>query len=157
MVLSGNTIRELCINADRPIIYPFHERTVFNGKSFGVSYAGYDVRIDFPDYDVEWLGAGEFMLASTKEFFNMPSDVLGVVHDKSTWARQGLAIQNTVIEPGWRGYLTIELSNHGINDLKIVDGDPIAQIIFHRLDEPVDGYDGKYQNQERGGQVARFE
>ena len=34
---------------------------------------------------------------------------MGIVHDKSTWARRGLVVQNTVIEPGWHGYLTIEV------------------------------------------------
>jgi dCTP deaminase len=39
---------------------------------------------------------------------------MGIVHDKSTWARRGLVVQNTVIEPGWHGYqTTIELTNHG--------------------------------------------
>lgn len=96
------------------------------------------------------------MLLSTMERFTMPNDVVGIVHDKSTWARRGLAVQNTVIEPGWSGYLTLEVTNHGHDVIQCWGGVGIAQIIFHRLDEPTDmPYDGKYQNQERGPQRAR--
>ena len=73
---------------------------------------------------------------------------MGRVHDKSTWARQGLSVQNTVIEPGWRGYLTIEIALH-LDDILIVsEGTAIAQIIFEFLNEETDQpYEGKYQNQ----------
>ena len=42
---------------------------------------------------------------SSIEFFNMPKYLVGIVHDKSSLARQGLSVFNTVIEPGWKGYL----------------------------------------------------
>ena len=80
----------------------------------------------------------------------MPPDVLGIVHDKSTWARLGLACQNTVIEPGWHGWLTLELTNHGTEALTIERGMPIAQVIFHFVDDDTVGYEGKYQDQRRG-------
>lgn len=122
--------------------------------SYGLSAAGYDVRVDRTNI----LYPGEFLLAATLERFKMPGNLLGIVHDKSTWARLGLAVQNTVIEPGWEGYLTIELTNHSPAPLTVSQGDPIAQIVFHYLDEPTDNpYSGKYQNQERGPQAARFE
>lgn len=147
-VLSGQTIARL------KIITPLSFRTKFNGMTYGVGPAGYDVRIA-EDHE---LWKGEFQLGSIMEHINMPNDVLGVVHDKSTWARQGLAVQNTVIEPGWRGALTLELTNHGTKKLRIPTGTPIAQIIFHRLDEPTSfAYDGKYQDQKAGPQPARFE
>jgi dCTP deaminase len=85
----------------------------------------------------------------------MPPDVIGFVHDKSSWARKGLAVQNTVIEPGWRGYLTLELTNHGRDALEITEGDPIAQIVFHYLDALTEQpYVGKYQDQGYGPQRA---
>jgi len=81
-----------------------------------------------------------------------------VVHDKSSWIRKGLTLGNTVLEPGWRGYLTLELIYHGEGELIICEGDPIAQIAFEFLDAPTEQpYDGKYQNQERGPQPAREE
>ncbi|WP_113152759.1 dCTP deaminase [Nitratireductor sp. OM-1] len=148
MILTGNTIRQLCI------FTPFSERTRHKGLTYGVGPAGYDVRID---QEVRLMPGG-FSLASTVEHFNMPQNVLGIVHDKSTWARVGLAAQNTVIEPGWRGYLTLELTNHGDEAILIEEGMAIAQIIIHQLDDHASvAYDGKYQDQQRGPQPAIFE
>lgn len=154
MILSAQTIRAYC--AQGQLVKPFHERTVVGGKTFGLSAAGYDVRVEFkgpPKGRV--LSPGAFILASTVEHFYMPTNILGVVHDKSSWARRGLTVQNTVIEPGWRGYLTLELTNHDTAPLTIDQGDPIAQIVFHFLDHPtMQPYAGKYQDQQRGPQEA---
>ena len=148
MILSGQSIRE------RGIFTPFSERTKAHGMTFGVGPAGYDVRIA----ETVKIPAGGFVLASTMERFVMPNDLLGIVHDKSTWARMGLALQNTVAEPGWAGHLTLELSNHGKFAIKLLAGMPIAQIIFHLTDQPVENsYDGKYHNQKAGPQPAIFE
>lgn len=120
--------------------------------TYGQGPAGYDVRVEFDkDGKVEKkiLWPGDFILASTIERFTMPDDVIGVVHDKSSWIRRGISVHNTVIEPGWSGYLTLEIANHSNEHVEIVHGMPIAQIILHELDNP-GHYDGKYQNQERG-------
>lgn len=173
MILSAQSIRE------RGIITPFNERTAHNGMSYGLGVAGYDVRVEFGVGRIlrfcnepvqrsfffskhsAVIGYEEphtFALAATIEHFEMPDDVLGHVADKSTWARRGLAVQNTIIEPGWRGHLTLELTFHGTGELIIQEGDPIAQIIFHQLDRPTEKpYCGKYQDQERGPQEARSE
>lgn len=148
MILSGQSIR------DRNIFEPFSERQKFNGMSFGVGPAGYDVRLD---QEVR-IPPGGFSLASTLERFTMPEDLLGIVHDKSTLARLGIALQNTVIEPGWQGWLTLELTNHSDKEMVLPEGSPIAQIIFHVLDQPASvAYDGKYQHQKRGPQAAILE
>jgi dCTP deaminase len=161
MILSAQTIRMLC-NAGQ-LITPFSERTLVNGKTHGLSACGYDVRVEFAVgrvhrfHDSKWCetAGNRFLLAATKERFIMPSNVMGVVHDKSSWARKGLTVQNTVIEPGWEGYLTLELIYHGVGELLVCDGDPIAQIVFHRLDQDTrQPYDGKYQDQPRGPQEA---
>lgn len=136
-VLSGLTLREI-----RPV-EPFIEPIRIHGMTAGVSHAGYDIRVS----QNVMLAPGAFALASTVEHFDMPKDVLGIVHDKSTWARKGLSVFNTVIEPGWRGFLTLELVLHSNKGLLIEEGSPIAQVVFHRLDQPVGGYDGKYQDQ----------
>lgn len=134
------------------MITPFCCRTEFCGTTFGLGPAGYDVRIA----EKIVLEYGDFALASTIEKFNMPNNVLGIVHDKSTWARRGVAVQNTVIEPGWNGYLTLELTMHRRIGLEIMAGCGIAQIIFHKLDHPtMIPYTGKYQNQKSGPQEAR--
>ena len=76
----------------------------------------------------------------------MPADLVGIVHDKSTWARRGLSVFNTVIEPGWQGFLTLELAYHRWGILRIPAGAGIAQVLFHRTTEGA-AYRGKYQNQ----------
>lgn len=126
------------------MITPFTEKGIFNGMSYGLSSAGYDIRIKqgirlLPD---------KFILASAIEEFHFPDDILGVVHDKSSLARRGLSVFNTVIEPGWSGFLTLELRNQGDDIINLPAGSPIAQIIFHRLEAPtVLPYRGKYQDQ----------
>ncbi|MEN5275832.1 deoxycytidine triphosphate deaminase [Brucella sp. TWI432] len=158
-VLSAQSIRA------RGIFTPFHERTVSSGMTFGLGPAGYDVRIA----ETVTLGFHEkapgmwrnnlSILASTMEHFNMPDDCLAYVKDKSTWARKFVLVQNTVIEPGWRGHLTLEITYEGEQgSLTITEGTPIAQIIFHKLDEPTEKpYSGKYQDQAAGPQPAILE
>jgi dCTP deaminase len=148
MILPAQMIRA------RGIFVPFNERTIVSGMSYGLSSAGYDVRVR----ETITLNPGVMVLASTLERFFMPEDVLGVVHDKSTWARRGIAVQNTVIEPGWRGYLTLEITNHSAVRMTIEAGWPIAQIVLHLLAAPTEQpYDGKYQDQKAGPQPARLE
>lgn len=137
MILSGRTIR------DYVGIEPFFERSKFMGMTFGLGPAGYDVRIR----ESVTLAPGEFQIASIVEHILMPRDVVGFVFDKSTHARRGLSLFNTVIEPGWRGYLTIELSNRGHGTIVLLPNTPIAQIQFHRTDTWCDEYNGKYQDQ----------
>lgn len=144
-ILSGQTIRR------RGILMPFHERTQSHGMTFGLGPAGYDVRVA----ESFTLAPGAARLASTVEHFTMPTDLLGRVADKSTWARRFIVLQNTIIEPGWRGYLTLEISNHGDASVSIEAGMPIAQIIFDMLDEPAERpYSGKYQDQPAGATPA---
>jgi dCTP deaminase len=144
MIIPAQTLRRI-----RPL-EPFYERTQHNGMTYGLGPAGYDVRI------AETVTVGRFVLASTIERFNLPNDVLAQVCDKSTWARRKVSLLNTVLEPGWRGYVTLEIVYFGDTPIEIRAGDPIAQIIFFRLEEPTAlPYAGRYQDQERGPQGAR--
>jgi dCTP deaminase len=139
------------------MIDPFVERGVIRGNSFGLGPASYDIRIA----ESVIIDPGEFVRASSVERFCIPHDVLMVVHDKSTWARRGLSVFNTIFDPGWGepgrcAYATLELVNHGKETLTILAGDPIAQVVCHLLTEPTSQpYAGKYQNQEAGPQPAR--
>lgn len=156
MVING---LELVVKA--PIQNMSATKNADHGTSWGLSEAGYDIRIKqtvsfrkflglFPQVKVGWAGKwkfGRFALASAEELFQMPDDMLGIVHDKSTWARRTLSVFNTVIEPGWKGYLTLELVFHGSEPVHIPAGSGIAQVIFHGLSNRA-SYNGKYQNQE---------
>jgi dCTP deaminase len=115
-----------------------------HGVSYGLTEAGYDIRIK---QEMLLSESNRFALASTIERFQMPKTLAAVVHDKSTWARRGLSVFNTVIEPGWFGWLTLELVYHGQGEIHIPAGVGIAQVLFHHLEEPADYGDGKYQNQ----------
>ncbi len=137
-----------------------------HGVSHGLAEAGYDIRIKqeilftpriLNDILCMRIGVrdgkafdhteGRFIIASAIEEFQMPDNLVGVVHDKSTWARHGLSVFNTVIEPGWKGFLTLELVYHGQEHLHIPSGSGIAQILFSEVKVPA-AYAGKYQNQE---------
>lgn len=140
-----------------------------HGVSWGLSEAGYDIRIKqdihfkpnpFFQMQMDCSVNGvitrgtKFTLASAIEEFDMPDCLVGIVHDKSTWARKGLSVFNTVIEPGFRGGLTLELVYHGNTELIIPAGSGIAQVLFHKITRPA-RYEGKYQGQSSDPEPAR--
>lgn len=135
-------------------------KVLHNGVSHGLSEVGYDIRIKqevtFFPMDPQGRGPyvqvdgldkwGRFTIASAMEEFDMPHDLGGIVHDKSTWARRGLSVFNTVVESGWKGHLTLELVYHGQEKLVIPAGSGIAQVVFHRTTCKA-AYSGRYQHQ----------
>ena len=139
MIVNGSQLWEA-----RPLNPMLSEKACAHGVSHGLSEAGYDLRIK---QAITLHPLKRFAIASTVERFEMPSDLVAIVHDKSTWARRGLSVLNTVIEPGWHGWLTLELVYHGRGIIRIPAGAGIAQALFHRITEPT-AYDGKYQGQE---------
>jgi len=138
MIVNGTALY-----AAQPITGMLSDKYRAHGVSYGLTEAGYDLRIA---QSVTLHPFRRFRLASASEPFAMPKDLVGIVHDKSTWARRGLSVFNTVIEPGWQGFLTLELVYHGLGILRIPEGAGIAQVLFHRITDQA-AYDGKYQNQ----------
>lgn len=165
MVVNGNSLYRSSQLLDVP-----DRKVSEHGVSYGLGEAGYDIRIkqDITFYHLFGLipmvkvvdgnqvsrHFGKFTLASAIEKFNMSPSCVAIVHDKSTWARRALSVFNTVIEPGWKGYLTLELVYHGRKKLHIPAGSGIAQVLFHMVQEPAN-YNGKYQNQENQPVAAR--
>lgn len=102
---------------------------------------------------------GEFILGSTSEFFNVPDDVGGEVKVKSTYARNGLIMAPTVLEPGWCGHLTLEIYNPLPHMAKIYIHEGISQICFDKTTSiPSVTYKsrgGKYLNQSRYPTVSK--
>lgn len=144
MALSDGTIRLL---AHRGMIKPYSEKRHFGGMSYGLSPNSYDFRLD---QDI-WLWPGRFVLASTIERVKMPTNVTAVVHDKSSWARCGVSVFNTVIDAGFEGNVTLEISLRSFRFMRIKRGTAICQFIFHSLDKTAEKpYDGKYQGQRQG-------
>src|SRR6266702_5516512 len=151
-MLSSQSIRKR-VRAGTLHIVPFETRGVCDGRSYGLSSASYDVRLA---QDV-WLWPFFGRLASIEEYIAMPSDLAAEVKDKSSNARRFVLVQNTFIDTGWRGYLTVELTRFLPWPVLLRRGTPIAQLVFHQLDEPTENpYHGKYQDQEYGAQKARF-
>jgi dCTP deaminase len=159
------------------LIDPFEEGQVRKGVvSYGVSSYGYDTRVsdefkiftnvnssivDPKDFDpasfvdvktdVCIVPPNSFALAHTVEYFRMPRNVLAICLGKSTYARCGIIVNVTPFEPGWEGYVTIEISNTTPLPAKIYANEGIAQVIFFEADEEcaVSYADrsGKYQKQ----------
>jgi dCTP deaminase len=146
-VLSAQTIRRLRLLS--PLREAFRDSL---GNSGGLGPCGYDITL----FDAVNLNPYGFALVGAAEHFTMPDNVVGRVCDKSSLARRAVAVQNTVIEPGWSGFLTLEVTNHGAGILVMPPGAAIAQVIFEFLDEPTElPYRGKYPNQQQGPQGPR--
>lgn len=151
MILSAQSIRKLCSRfnddgtARQPMIEPFYERTKAFGMTFGLDSAGYDIR-SAEDF-LLWPLFGRRRI-DAMERFNIPVHLKMHICDKSTWARKFVTVQNTRAEPGWRGYLRLEITNHAWWFRRIKTGMPIAEVEFHVLDEATEQpYNGKYQDQ----------
>ena len=160
------------------MIEPFVDGQVRDGCiSYGLSSFGYDIRVapefkvftnvhnvvvdpkDFDQRSFVDVNADEciippnsFALARTEEYFRVPRDVLVLCVGKSTYARCGIIVNVTPLEPGWCGHLTLEISNTTPLPAKIYGGEGIAQLVFFQGDEvPETTYadrKGKYQAQE---------
>jgi len=160
------------------MIEPFSERLVSKGKiSYGLSSYGYDMRVAYEFYifhnaypteivdpknfkEIYFLRhkgkyciipPNSFVLARSVEYFRIPRNVLAVVLGKSSYARCGIIINVTPLEPMWEGHVTIEISNTTPLPAKIYACEGIAQVIFLEADEPCKisyaDRKGKYQKQ----------
>jgi dCTP deaminase len=163
------------------MIEPFEpgQVRVANGHkivSYGTSSYGYDVRcagefkiftninstiVDPKDFDpnsfVDFTGdvciipPNSFALARTVEYFRIPRSVLTVCLGKSTYARCGIIVNVTPLEPEWEGHVTLEFSNTTTLPAKIYANEGVAQMLFFESDDPCEvsykDRGGKYQGQ----------
>lgn len=164
--------------AECGMIEPFVEGQVGNGViSYGVSSYGYDIRVSdefkvftnvnstivdpknfdpnaYVDFkgDVCIIPPNSFVLARSVERMRMPRNVTGIVLCKSTYIRAGVLIPTTVLEAGWEGIITLEISNVTPLPARIYANEGIAQILFFEGDEDCDvsyaDRSGKYQGQQ---------
>ena len=167
--------------AAKGMIEPFEPGQVkeANGKrivSYGTSSYGYDIRcseefkiftninstiVDPKEFDaksfVDFKGPvciippNSFALARTVEFFRIPRNVLTICLGKSTYARCGIIVNVTPLEPEWEGHVTLEFSNTTPLPAKIYANEGVAQVIFIESDEVCEtsyrDRGGKYQGQ----------
>jgi len=178
-IKSDKWIRKMALNHE--MIVPFVDTQVRQGSqgkivSFGTSSYGYDVRcarefkiftninsaiVDpkafdsngFIDVqaDVCIIPPNSFALARTVEYFKIPRDVLTICVGKSTYARCGIIVNVTPLEPEWEGHVTLEFSNTTTLPAKIYANEGVAQMLFFQSDELCEisykDRKGKYQGQ----------
>lgn len=178
-IKSDRWIREMAEH--HGLIEPFEPRQVRNiGDqrviSYGTSSYGYDVRcaaefkvftnINSAIVDPKNFSAGSFVdiesdvciippnsfaLARTIEYFRIPRDVLTICLGKSTYARCGIIVNVTPLEPEWEGHVTLEFSNTTPLPAKIYAHEGVAQMLFLQSDEACEvsygDRKGKYQGQ----------
>ena len=174
-VLSDRWIKKMAL--ERELIKPFVAKQKADGNiSYGLSSFGYDARVSnefkiFTDVDTVIVDPknfeknsfvsrtvseciippNSFVLASTIEYFKIPKDVLVICLGKSTYARCGIIVNVTPLEPGWEGYVTLEFSNTSPLPAKIYANEGAAQFIFLKGNEvPETTYsqrNGKYMKQ----------
>lgn len=157
---------------------PFEESLKREGViSYGLSSMGYDIRVTDeykiftnvkqavvdpkqfnPDSFIDFKGTtcvippNSFALARSVEYFRMPRSILGICLGKSSYARCGIVVNITPLEPGWEGHLTIEISNTTPLPARIYSFEGIAQVLFFESGSlPEISYadrKGKYQGQQ---------
>ena len=162
---------------EHSMISPFEEKQIRGDKiSYGVSSYGYDARVSnefkiFTNVNSETVDPknfkptnfvtkksteciippNSFALASTVEYFKIPKDVLVICLGKSTYARCGIIVNVTPLEPGWEGHVTLEFSNTTPLPAKIYANEGASQLIFLKGNEaPEITYadrNGKYMGQ----------
>ncbi len=165
------------MSKDEGMISPFEDKQIRGDKiSFGLSSFGYDARVSdefkiFTNVNSEIVDPknfkasnfvtknvneciippNSFVLARTVEYFKIPKDVLVICLGKSTYARCGIIVNVTPLEPGWEGYVTLEFSNTTPLPAKIYANEGVAQFIFLKGNEiPGVTYadrNGKYMGQ----------
>ena len=174
-VLSDRWIKKMAL--EKEMIKPFvAEQKSDNNISYGLSSFGYDARVSnefkiFTDVDSAVVDPknfkknsfvsrtvdeciippNSFALASTVEYFRIPKNVLVICLGKSTYARCGIIVNVTPLEPGWEGHVTLEFSNTTPLPAKIYANEGAAQFIFLQGNEnpeiTYDKRDGKYMKQ----------
>lgn len=175
MIKPDNWIREMATTEE--MITPFVATQQRDGViSYGLSSYGYDIRIandirllnpslatmldpknvrdsSFVQKtgDHFYIPPNSFVLARSVEYFKIPRGVMGIVTGKSTYARCGLIVNVTPLEPEWCGHITIELSNSTPVPVKVYTNEGIAQVLFFEgaglCDQSYKDKSGKYQGQ----------
>ena len=99
--------------------------------------------------DTYLIMPGEFVLATTMEYFELPDNLTAFVEGRSSLGRMGLFIQNAGwVDPGFKGEITLELYNANRCAIELKAGRRVGQLVFAEMDAPaINPYNGKYQGQ----------
>jgi deoxycytidine triphosphate deaminase len=99
--------------------------------------------------EVYYLAPGEYYLCTTMERVNMPRDLVAFILPRSTLFRCGVSLRTAVVDPGYRGILTLGIRNESDHEFTLERGSRICQIVFSEVRGEATNYEGKYQ----GGKV----
>lgn len=171
MIMSDKTIKSLLASGQLGI-QPLEERQIQpasvdirlgNSFSLPLTEAGGAVEMDSPtpcqshQADAYVIEPGQFVLATTMEYFRLPHNMTAFVEGRSSVGRLGLFIQNAGwVDPGFEGEITLELFNASRNPIMLRAGHRIGQLVFAQLDRDAENpYQGKYQGQ-RGATGSRI-
>lgn len=178
MILSDKKIKELIL--EKKMITPLPETT--KGISSGISSYGFDAKLankllifnkelkkdfiidpkniqyeqgfydEYKNEEFFIVPPYSFALGKTYEYYKIPEDIFVICLGKSTYARCGLIVNVTPLEPGWEGYVTLEFSNTTPFPIKLYPNEGICQFIFFQGDEPCEhsykDKKGKYMYQQ---------
>lgn len=110
-----------------------------------------DSRIEYKSItaDTYLILPGQFVLATTMEYFELPDNLTAFVEGRSSLGRMGLFIQNAGwVDPGFKGEITLELFNANRCAIELRAGRRVGQLVFAEMDAPaLNPYNGKYQGQ----------
>ena len=133
-ILSDNEIL-LLINRKNLVIHPFSKENL--------TPAGYD----FSCATAFNLPPKKQKTVATTEHLEIPNNILGTIHLKSSLCREALIGSFAIIDPGFRGNLTLSLFNSGDESIHINKNEPIVQVVFHKTGRPSSNpYRGRYQD-----------
>lgn len=108
-----------------------------------LSPAGYDLRAGM----AYAIPVGKVELVHTMERVELPADIAGQIFIRSSFAREGLVGSFALVDPGFRGQLTLAFLNMGKADAAIAEGERVAQLVLTRLESPAEKpYAGRYQD-----------
>ncbi len=92
------------------------------------------------------LPCGICSLLPTLEWVELPQDLAGTIRCRSSFGRRGVLLGAGFVDPGFRGQLTLCLTNMGNTVIPVCRGDRIAQLVLHEVRNPSPGYNGRYQD-----------
>ena len=130
--------------------------SVVEDSSSGIITLGEEIKYRTITIDKYLILPGQFVLATTMEYFELPDDLTAFVEGRSSLGRMGLFIQNAGwVDPGFKGEITLELFNANRCAIELRAGRRVGQLVFAKMDSPaIVPYNGKYQGQ-RGATGSR--
>ena len=170
MILSDGTIKKMLENGSLEIS-PLEEGqiqpasvdvrlgdtfSIVEDSSTGIITLGNEIRYKTIQTDTYILLPGQFVLATTMEYFSLPNNLTAFVEGRSSLGRMGLFIQNAGwVDPGFKGEITLELFNANRCAIELKSGRRVGQLVFAKMDaDALNPYNGKYQGQ-RGATGSR--